>query len=141
QSTLQGSRKDLQGLPLVQVLPDGQRVIDALLELSKNNSVVSLQSILVGSEGGKPKHMDGCLSLLNDDDILLMLQNVAPGSAKRTVTQSDNPAQRAEELANNLTKQLSWERWVRQLICKVHATLDRDTLLQTVVDGFGRSLG
>jgi len=46
-----------------------------------------------------------------------------------------------EELVNHLSKQLSWERWVRQIICKLHATLDRDLLLQSVVDGFGRSLG
>jgi DNA-binding CsgD family transcriptional regulator len=48
---------------------------------------------------------------------------------------------RAEEMTNTLSKQLSWERWVRQIICKLHASLDRDTLLQTVVDGFGRALG
>jgi DNA-binding CsgD family transcriptional regulator len=44
------------------------------------------------------------------------------------------------ELISNLSKQLSWERWVRQIICKMHASLDRDLVLQSVVDGFGRSL-
>lgn len=47
---------------------------------------------------------------------------------------------RAEELATNLSKQLSWERWTRQIVCKLHSTLDRDTLLQAVVDEFGRAL-
>jgi DNA-binding CsgD family transcriptional regulator len=60
---------------------------------------------------------------------------VAAQKARETTTKT------ADELVNNLSKQLSWERWVRQIICKLHATLDRDLLLQSVVDGFGRSLG
>ncbi|HEY9682482.1 MAG TPA: LuxR C-terminal-related transcriptional regulator [Oculatellaceae cyanobacterium] len=53
------------------------------------------------------------------------------------ITDFDNP----EEVISNLSKQLSWERFVRQIICKSYATLDRDLLLQSVVDGFGHSLG
>jgi DNA-binding CsgD family transcriptional regulator/transcriptional regulator with GAF, ATPase, and Fis domain len=58
----------------------------------------------------------------------------APGS------QIDARPTQPDELVNSLSKQLSWERWVRQIICKLHATLDRDLLLQSVADGFGRSL-
>jgi DNA-binding CsgD family transcriptional regulator len=53
------------------------------------------------------------------------------------LTESDS----AEEVISSLSKQLSWERFVRQIICKSYATLDRDLLLQSVVDGFGHSLG
>jgi DNA-binding CsgD family transcriptional regulator len=42
--------------------------------------------------------------------------------------------------AQRLAKQLSWERWARQMIAKLHSTLDRDVLLQTVVDGLGKWL-
>lgn len=142
QASLQGSRKDLQGLPLTQVLPDGQRVLEAASELSKETTTITLNNILVGSTDGRPKHMDGCLSLLSGDDLFLLLHAPLSQPAAKGGGEGDvGRALRAEELANNLTKQLSWERWVRQLICKVHATLDRDTLLQAVVDGFGRSLG
>ncbi len=88
--------------------------------------------------------MDACLSLLNADsrDDLLILFVPGPRIKSDSGDGSEQSrSQRAEELANTLTRQLSWERWVRQIICKLHATLDRDTLLQTVVDGFGRALG
>jgi DNA-binding CsgD family transcriptional regulator len=57
-----------------------------------------------------------------------------------TKEQTNSGQQTPESVINSLSKQLSWERWVRQIICKLHATLDRDLLLQSVVDGFGRSL-
>jgi DNA-binding CsgD family transcriptional regulator len=60
--------------------------------------------------------------------------NRTPGS------QIDASPTQPDELVNSLSKQLSWERWVRQIICKLHATLDRDLMLQSVADGFGRSL-
>ena len=142
---LAGTRKDLQGLPLLQVIPDGQRVINAGRELSGQQPVASIAGILVGTSDGKPIHMDASVSLLNQDgrdDVLVLL---TPSARLKSDSGAEGTEQarlqRAEELANTLTRQLSWERWVRQIICKLHATLDRDTLLQTVVDGFGRALG
>jgi DNA-binding CsgD family transcriptional regulator/transcriptional regulator with GAF, ATPase, and Fis domain len=63
---------------------------------------------------------------------------MAPHAPAASSSSSPKPP---EELVSSLSKQLSWERWVRQIICKLHATLDRDLLLQSVADGFGRSLG
>ncbi|HEY9772267.1 MAG TPA: GAF domain-containing protein [Planktothrix sp.] len=142
-SVLDGTRKDLQGLPVSQVIPDGQRLISAGEELSRQQPAVTVPSILVGTADGKPVHMDACMSLLTHesrDDVLVMFVPVSK-SKSETGDAGGDRAQRAEELANSLTRQLSWERWARQIICKLHATLDRDTLLQTVVDGFGRALG
>jgi GAF domain-containing protein len=62
-------------------------------------------------------------------------------AASSAADATDATPKQADELVNSLSKQLSWERWVRQIICKLHATLDRDLLLQSVADGFGRSLG
>jgi DNA-binding CsgD family transcriptional regulator len=53
---------------------------------------------------------------------------------------SDKTDHSSAESLSALSKQLNWERWVRQIICQVHASLDRDTLLQTVIDGLGRAL-
>jgi GAF domain-containing protein/DNA-binding CsgD family transcriptional regulator len=141
---LAGSRKDLHGLPITQVVPEGQRLIAALKELSLEHSVVNVSGVLVGTVDGKPVHMDACLSLLNQDgrdDALILFTPSAQLLTDGGQATEQARLQRAEELANTLTRQLSWERWVRQIICKLHATLDRDTLLQTVVDGFGRALG
>lgn len=108
------------------------------------------------------KNLHAVVSLMDNsgDDVLLVLTPCAsvvagestpagiPGavvedgasiSARQALRES--AAKTSDELVNNLSKQLSWERWVRQIICKLHATLDRDLLLQSVVDGFGRSLG
>ena len=68
-------------------------------------------------------------------------QDLAVLQKPETKAASKDSAKTADETVGNLSKQLSWERWVRQIICKLHATLDRDLLLQSVVDGFGRSLG
>jgi DNA-binding CsgD family transcriptional regulator len=87
--------------------------------------------------------MDACISLLTDDghdDLFMLLTPATRAKADDTERGEGKGSARAEELANTLTRQLSWERWVRQIICKLHATLDRDTLLQCVVDGFGRAL-
>lgn len=141
---LAGARKQLQGLPLLHVMPDGQRLINEARELSKSQPTVMIPGLLVGSGDGHPMHMDVCLSLLHDEQgsFLVLLTSGAraqPGEVSESAMSAR--LQRAEELTNNLSRQISWERWVRQIICKLHATLDRDTLLQTVVDGFGRALG
>jgi len=39
-----------------------------------------------------------------------------------------------------LSRQLTWERWMRQIVCRVHSTLDRDSIMQSVVDSLGRAL-
>lgn len=39
------------------------------------------------------------------------------------------------------SRQLTWERWMRQIVCRVHSSLDRDSIMQSVVDSIGRALG
>jgi GAF domain-containing protein len=144
QKMLSGSRKDFANQSILDVIPDGQRVLDAVRGLSQVRPSVTLGEVLVSKSDGSASHVDVCISSLSKAgeaaDALLMF--VPPGS-KQTATSVEAEASKrsAEELANSLSRQLSWERWVRQIICKLHATLDRDTILQTVVDGFGRALG
>lgn len=45
----------------------------------------------------------------------------------------------ARPVDDEAARRLSSERWLRQTICKLHASLDRDHLLQTLVDGLGRA--
>ncbi|MBS1994973.1 MAG: GAF domain-containing protein, partial [Cyanobacteria bacterium SZAS LIN-2] len=38
-----------------------------------------------------------------------------------------------------LSRRLNFERWLRQTICKLHSSLDRDHVLQTLADSLGRA--
>lgn len=147
QGMLSASRRDYFSLSILDVIPDGQRVLDAVRGLSQVRPNVTLGEVLIGRSDGSASHADVCISSLSKSgeggDALLMF--VPPGTKHNALPPSSAEAEAskrsAEELANSLSRQLSWERWVRQIICKLHATLDRDTVLQTVVDGFGRALG
>lgn len=143
QRMLSASRKDFANQSILDVIPDGQRVLDAVRGLSQVRPSVTLGEVLVSQSDGSASHVDVCISSLakggETADALLMF--VPPGTKQSANSAEAEASKRStEELANNLSRQLSWERWVRQIICKLHATLDRDTLLQTVVDGFGRAL-
>lgn len=133
-------RKDWSGISLLEIIPDSQRILESLRQLSKTKSSISLSNVLISHTDSKSVYMDACLSFVSAGEILLLLHSVA----ERQKTGEHGRAaetQHSDELASNFSRQLSWERWVRQIICKLHSTLDRDTLLQTVVDGFGRALG
>lgn len=45
-----------------------------------------------------------------------------------------------DNLVQVLSKRLTIERWARQTITKMHSTLDRDAVLQLVVDSLGKGL-
>ena len=140
---LAGTRQNLEGIPLAQLIADAQRITNASRELSPQQSVVHIPRVLVGALDGNSIQMDASVFAVHQDggnDRLLLLMPVRDPSTGEG-DDDHGRALRAEELSNTLTRQLSWERWVRQIVCKLHATLDRDTLLQTVVDGFGRALG
>jgi DNA-binding CsgD family transcriptional regulator len=50
------------------------------------------------------------------------------------------PQPHADQTMQQLSQQLGFERWLRQVISKIHNTLDRDALLQGVVDDLGKTL-
>jgi GAF domain-containing protein len=147
QQLLSTSRKDLTNQSILDLIPDGQRLLDTMRGLSKSKANATVGSVLVSQSDGRSSHVDVCISSLSKtgekSDVLIMLvPSATKQDAKSASSEADaGKSSQTEELANNLSRQLSWERWVRQIICKLHATLDRDTLLQTVVDGFGRALG
>jgi DNA-binding CsgD family transcriptional regulator len=39
----------------------------------------------------------------------------------------------------DLSRRLNFERWLRQTVCKLHSSLDRDHVLQTLADSLGRA--
>ncbi len=46
-------------------------------------------------------------------------------------------AQSSDDL-DEATKRMGFERWLRQTVCKLHSSLDRDHLLQALADSLGR---
>ncbi len=44
-----------------------------------------------------------------------------------------------DDAVAELSRRLSFERWLRQTICKLHSSLDRDHVLQTLADSLGRA--
>jgi len=44
-----------------------------------------------------------------------------------------------EEAVVELSRRVNFERWLRQTICKLHSSLDRDHVLQTLADSLGRA--
>jgi DNA-binding CsgD family transcriptional regulator len=49
-------------------------------------------------------------------------------------------ARRNDDIVQTLSRRLNLERWARKLIGKMHSSMDRDVLLQQVVDGLGTGL-
>jgi GAF domain-containing protein len=60
-------------------------------------------------------------------------KGTAGGAARR------GQALAEDESAAELSRRLSFERWLRQTICKLHSSLDRDHVLQTLADSLGRA--
>jgi len=61
-----------------------------------------------------------------------MPAGASQSSGSQDLSQADNQA--------TLSRQLTWERWMRQIVCRVHSSLDRDSIMQSVVDSLGRAL-
>jgi len=61
------------------------------------------------------------------------------GNSAQIVTASEG--ENALGAQATLSRQLTWERWMRQIVCRVHSSLDRDSIMQSVVDSLGRALG
>ena len=67
------------------------------------------------------------------------LLQLAPASAAAP-PQKINSARRVDEDSlSDLSRRLNYERWLRLTICKLHSSLDRDHVLQTLADSLGRA--
>lgn len=63
-----------------------------------------------------------------------------PSQIAKPANPVDQSAKQGEDNQAALSRQLTWERWMRQIVCRVHASLDRDSIMQSVVDSLGRAL-
>ncbi len=80
-------------------------------------------------------HDSESLSLLKDA-VKVFAALVAPVlSVSPWASRLDEPP-----AASEMSRRLTSELWLRQAICKLHLSLDRDCILQTLVDSLGRGL-
>lgn len=68
------------------------------------------------------------------------LENVNSVVRKLDFAEPGQAAAINDGIVQTLSKQLSFERWARQTILRMHGTLDKDALLQQVADALGRGL-
>lgn len=143
---LSGGREFI-GLPLIQVMPAAQQIIDGSRHLKKDTPSIIVQDMVAGVMQEKTLIADALVTPLSEEqesDLLVLLcpkdMLGADDESISTSARSSNKKASGQDLVHALSRQLSWERWVRQIICQIHASLDRDMLLQMVVDGLGRAL-
>jgi DNA-binding CsgD family transcriptional regulator len=147
---LDGDENDLRGLPFLELFgeSDAQRIKAAATRLSPAHPVVNIYGLLAPSANGQTVSLDGALSTVNSDEesseLLLALYPASStngnGGAPTTAPAEAPSGARVEELVSSLSRQLTWERLTRQIVSKLHSTLDRDSVLQSAADSIGRAL-
>lgn len=147
---LDGDENDLRGLPFLELFgeSDAARLKAAANRLSPAHPVVNVHGLLAPSSGGQTVTLDGALSTVSSEESSELILAMYPAAsvngqaAAPAAASSDGSAQgaRVEELVSSLSRQLTWERLTRQIISKLHSTLDRDSVLQTAADSVGRAL-
>jgi len=87
-------------------------------------------------------------SQLSNDAALRTQTNSQAGAAANTAgstrggggkIQGERAAISGDDAVAELSRRLNFERWLRQTICKLHSSLDRDHVLQTLADSLGRA--
>jgi DNA-binding CsgD family transcriptional regulator len=127
--------KKLIGQPLQNVFPGSRNFLDALrqsLSRQDGNSCFSVSA--------SDLKQIGCgaalVSVIGQSENLVSLQFIprnflaAEGDAATKTSAADD--------LDEVSKRLGFERWLRQTVCKLHSSLDRDHLLQTLADSLGR---
>lgn len=148
-TVLDGDENELKGLPFLELFAesDAERIKEAAGKLSPANPQTHIHGLLAPSSGGQTVMLDAAMSTVTSGDkseIVLALfpagQNGNRSGQTGAGSSKDANAGRVEELAGSLSRQLTWERVTRQIISKLHASLDRDSVLQSAADLVGRAL-
>lgn len=105
-----------------------------LIDASPGNIVSGLLQINFG--GNLPLAEALALSAQIDVVAMLLARHLEPSSAHKKGGESSYSVSAATV---DLSRRLAMEQFMRQTITKMHATLDRDFLLQSLVDSLGRA--
>ena len=130
------SREELIGLEISKLFENSDQIVKAIKGINRNAPEALLDDTSI-QKGRGDFAVSTRLLLLQGrttDQVLVTLSKVpGSGTSKKTEKPEADPAL-------TLTKQINWERWARQLVCKLHTTTDKDVLLQTAVDYVGKWL-
>jgi DNA-binding CsgD family transcriptional regulator len=123
---------------------DAQRFRQTADKLNSRTPAVNVSGVLLPEAGGRTTLLDAALATVESGGRKAIVIALLPASTpakvgSETQTSKENGA-RVEELVSSLSRQLASERLTRQIIGKLHASLDRDSVLQTTVDFIGRAL-
>jgi len=130
--------KSLLGQPFKNVFPGSKNFLDALqqsLSRAVSNSCFSVSASDLKQIGC----VAALVSLTGQSESLVCLQFIP----RDFLNNADNelvgkPSAEESDAMDGVTKRLAFERWMRQTVCKLHSSLDRDYLLQTLADSLGR---
>lgn len=126
------------GRSLSQVMQEA-RLMELVQKLGSSTPWALAKGVQL-NQSERPLVYDVAATLFDEDPekyCLLTFYPVDKGEGQVTIRSEKERA----ELVETLSRQVSWERWVRQIVSRMHNSLDRDTLLQSVADGLGRALG
>jgi DNA-binding CsgD family transcriptional regulator len=161
-----GGGKSMIGQPLAKVFPGSKNFLDALqqsLGRADGSSCFSVSASDLRQIGCAA----ALVSLTGEGDSLVRLQfiprdflasgdgaesgaslnfkaatsghsNASNSSGGRSGQGRATGANREADDLDEATKRIGFERWLRQTVCKLHSSLDRDHLLQTLADSLGR---
>ncbi|HEY9788446.1 MAG TPA: GAF domain-containing protein [Candidatus Obscuribacterales bacterium] len=138
--------RDITGIALAELLPNGQSSIEAAIRQAESGSAAVVPGLLVNTAGKAPQSMDIVIARLLEDSgnqmaVFMHLSSSDRMPALAEAVAGEIVGSHSGDMVASLSRQLAWERWTRQIICRIHSSLDRDSLLQSVADSLGHALG
>lgn len=130
------SREELIGLEISKLFENSDQIVKAIRGIDRSAPEAVLDDVSI-QKARADFAVSARVLLLQGrttDQVLVTLSRVPSSNVSK---KSDKPV---ADPSRALTKQINWERWARQLVCKLHATTDKDVLLQTAVDYVGKWL-
>ncbi|HNB23410.1 MAG TPA: GAF domain-containing protein [Candidatus Melainabacteria bacterium] len=141
---LTGSSASILNISLSELLAPKALVVETINRAASEDSAKSAHELVVSAGKSDGTSVSLLAYPIHDPNakgqhvaVILYQQRQSTAAAKSANLQEG--FDQAEGQAN-LTKQLTWERWMRQIVCRVHSSLDRDSIMQSVVDSLGRAL-
>ncbi len=148
---LTGASVSIDGVTLSDLLAPKKTIAEVVAQAISSGAAQSAHDLTLSaakSEGGfigllsYPIHESDSHTETKDRKVAVILYDEKqPAQRTKPAAQDDERAQLGDNSQAALTRQLTWERWVRQIVSRVHSSLDRDSIMQSVVDSLGRALG
>ena len=142
---LTGSNASIVNVSLSDLLAPKALVVEAINKSAGENSVRSAHDLVLSAAKSDGLKVSLLAYPINDPEndgrhlgVILYPQKDSALQTKGNAAQVEFAL--SEHGQANLSKQLTWERWMRQIVCRVHSSLDRDSIMQSVVDSLGRAL-